>query len=307
METATLQIPGYRIEKTLGKGAMSTVYLAVQESLDRRIALKILSPQLANDPTFNKRFIKEGRIIAKLNHPSIVTIFATGNQEDCFYIAMAYLEAGTLKDRIKAGLTPEQAVKFLCQIAAALGYAHRQNCVHRDIKPANILFRDEETAVLSDFGIAKNLEDTTQLTAAGWRLGTPNYMSPEQALGKDVDSRSDLYSLGILFYEMLTGTRPYQGADAFETALLHVKAPPPTLPPALRRFQPITDRLLAKDPQARFATAEDLIQAVQQAAVDRLPPSASTSVARPTPWRWVLLGLLAVLLAGVVGWLAYRL
>lgn len=305
METATLQIPGYRIEKPLGKGAMSTVYLAVQESLDRRVALKILSPQLADDPTFSKRFVKEGRTIARLTHPSIVTIFATGTHQDYSYITMAYLEAGTLRERIKAGLRPEQAVKILCQIAAALGYAHRQNCIHRDIKPANILFRDEDTAVLSDFGIAKNLEDTTQLTAAGWRLGTPNYMSPEQALGKEVDARSDLYSLGILFHEMLTGTRPFQGSDAFETALLHVKAPLPALPEPLRRFQPVLDRLLAKDPQARFATAEDLIQAVQQATAGQLPPSPPA--VKPAQWRRVVLGILAVLLAGAVGWLAYRL
>jgi serine/threonine-protein kinase PpkA len=195
----TPQIPGYRIEKIIGKGAMSTVYLAVQESLERRVALKVLTPKLATDPTFHKRFIKEGRIIAKLGHPHIVTIFDAGNCHDVYYIAMEYLEAGTLKERIKAGLTPAQAVNILSQVAQALDYAHRQNCIHRDIKPANILFRNSEMAVLSDFGIAKNLEDKTQLTAAGWRLGTPNYMSPEQALGKPVDSRCDLYSWALCF------------------------------------------------------------------------------------------------------------
>jgi serine/threonine-protein kinase PpkA len=303
METATPQIPGYRIERILGKGAMSTVYLAVQESLDRRVALKVLTPRLAADPTFNKRFVKEGRIIAKLAHPHIVTIHDTGSHQDHSYIAMEYLEAGTLRERIKAGLKPEQAADYLCQIAQALGYAHRQNCVHRDIKPANILFRDRETAILSDFGIAKNLEDKTQLTAAGWRVGTPNYMSPEQALGKPVDARSDLYSLGILFHEMLTGTRPYQGADAFETALLHVKAPLPRLPEPLRRFQPALDRLLAKDLRARFASAEELVQAVQQVAAGATTPGART--VRPG-WRRALPWILAALLAGLAGLLAYR-
>jgi serine/threonine-protein kinase PpkA len=303
METATPAIPGYRIEKVLGKGAMSTVYLAVQESLDRRVALKVLTPKLATDPTFNKRFVKEGRIIAKLAHPHIVTIHDTGSYQDHSYIAMEYLEAGSLKERIKAGLTPERAVDYLCQIAQALSYAHHQNCVHRDIKPANILFRDAGTAVLSDFGIAKNLEDKTQLTAAGWRVGTPNYMSPEQALGKAVDARSDLYSLGILFHEMLTGARPYQGADAFETALLHVKAPLPALPAPLRRFQPVLDRLLAKDPQARFASAEELMRAVRQVAAGETLPGAG--LAWPG-WRRFLPWMLAALLAGLAVLLAYR-
>ena len=267
----TPHIPGYRIERIIGSGAMSTVYLAVQESLDRRVALKVLAPTMAADPTFSKRFVKEGKIIAKLAHPHIVTIYDTGAYQDQSYIAMEYLEAGTLKERIKAGLNPGQAVKVLVQIALALGYAHRQNCIHRDIKPANILFRDQETAVLSDFGIAKNLEDKTQLTAVGWRIGTPNYMSPEQALGKPLDARCDLYSLGVVFYEALTGTRPYKGADAFETAILHVKGPIPILPEPLRRFQPVIDRVLAKTPEKRFANAEELAQAVRQAALASTP------------------------------------
>lgn len=293
----TPRIPGYRIEKIIGKGAMSTVYLAVQESLERRVALKVLTPKLAADPTFHKRFIKEGRIIAKLGHPHIVTIFDTGNCHDTYYIAMEYLEAGTLKERIKAGLTPEQAVNILCQVAQALDYAHRQNCIHRDIKPANILFRNQEVAVLSDFGIAKNLEDKTQLTAAGWRLGTPNYMSPEQALGKPVDSRCDLYSLGVVFYEMLTGTRPYQGADAFEIALMHVKEPIPTLPDPLRRFQPVLERLLAKKPEARFPSGEELAQVVRSPVL--VPGAARSAWRQAQPW------ILAALLAGLAALLAY--
>lgn len=293
------QIPGYRIERILGKGATATVYLAIQESLDRRVALKILSAQLVKDPAFNKRFIKEGKTVARLAHPHIVTVYDTGSHQTVFYIAMEYLECGSLKERIKAGLTPEAALQVLRQIAQALGYAHRQHCIHRDLKPANILFRDAETAVLSDFGIAKNLEDKTQLTAAGWRIGTPNYMSPEQAMGKPVDARSDLYSLGILFYEMLTGTRPYKGADAFETALLHVKAPVPILPEPLKHFQPVLDRLLAKDPSTRFASAEELIQTLQPV---RAPETGASRPGVERSRRW----LLATLLAIVTGLLIYR-
>lgn len=297
------QIPGYRLERTLGQGAMSTVYLAVQESLERRVALKVLTPAKAADPTFGKRFVKEGRTVARLAHPHIVTIYDIGAYQDYSYIAMEYLESGTLKERIKAGLTADQAVTILVQMAKALGYAHRQHYIHRDIKPANILFRDPETAVLSDFGIAKNLEDKTQLTAAGWRIGTPNYMSPEQALGKPLDGRCDLYSLGVVFYEALTGHRPYQGTDAFDTAIQHVKAPIPTLPEPLRRFQPVIDQAMAKHPDQRFATAEALAEAVQQAA--RAPTLRPASF----PWRrapsWIVAALLAAAMAGLGAWLAY--
>lgn len=258
-----IQLPGYRIEKVIGKGAMSVVYLGLQESLDRAVALKVLNPRLSVDPTFTKRFVKEARTISKLGHPHIVTIFDAGHYEEWFYIAMEYLEGATLRERIKAGLTPEQAVSVLRQVAQALSCAHQHQCIHRDIKPANIMFRDPETAVLSDFGIAKNLEDKTQLTAVGWRIGTPNYMSPEQALAKPVDGRSDLYSLGVVFYEMLTGNRPYQGADAFETAMLHIKGPTPVLEEPLSRFQPIINRLLAKNPDHRFSGSEELLRAIQ--------------------------------------------
>lgn len=292
---AVPRIPGYQIDKIIGQGAMATVYLAVQESLGRKIAIKVLTPRLAADPTFNKRFINEGRIIAKLGHPHIVTIFDTGHHNDLYYIAMEYLEAGTLKERIRAGLTPEQAVNILGQIARALGYAHRQNCIHRDIKPANILFRDPETVVLSDFGIAKNLEDQTQLTAIGWRVGTPNYMSPEQTLGKPVDGRSDLYGLGVLFYEMLTGSRPYQGKDAFDTAMLHFQAPIPTLPEPLRRFQPTLERLLAKTPEARFRTAEDLVEALS----NPIPAEPAAVDVKPW-WRQPPIWILGALMAGLV-------
>ena len=160
------------------------------------------------------------------------------------------------------------------------------------------MFRDPNTAVLSDFGIAKNLEDKTQLTAAGWRIGTPNYMSPEQALGKPVDARCDLYSLGVVFYEALTGSRPFKGADAFETAILHVKGPIPTLPEPLRRFQPVIDRVLAKTPEARFANAEELAQAVQQAVT--ATPVTAIPAQQGQRWSfWLLAALLTMALVGL--------
>ncbi|MEZ5580799.1 MAG: serine/threonine-protein kinase [Candidatus Competibacteraceae bacterium] len=316
------RISGYQFEKIIGKGAMSTVYLALQESLGRRVAIKVLSPGLAGDPIFSKRFIKEARIIGKLGHPHIVTIFDAGNLDDVYYIAMEYLEGGTLKERIKAGLTPDQAVTILCQIARALGRAHQQHCIHRDIKPANILFRNPDTALLSDFGIAKNTLDKTQLTAAGWRLGTPNYMSPEQALAKPTDARSDLYSLGVVFYEMLTGTRPFQGADAFDIALKHLKEPVPTLPVPLGRFQPALDRLLAKEPKSDSPAPRNCgggpdAMAGKTAAISRPPErkaavkpirdvaSVQVPASASPPWRRALPWILAGLLAGLAALLVY--
>jgi serine/threonine-protein kinase PpkA len=259
------QIPGYTIEKRLGSGAMASVYLALQNALERRVALKVMASSLSIDDTFRRRFVKEGRIIGQLNHPHIITVYDIGEYEGHYYMAMEYIGGGTLKERIERGLSVEQTVGIVCQIAKALGYAHGRGFVHRDVKPANILFRDDDTAVLSDFGIARGFDESTRLTMAGWTLGTPNYMSPEQALGKTLDARSDLYALGVVFYEMLTGARPYQATDSISLALKHVSEPIPRLPDNLALYQGVIDRLLAKDPQDRFARAEDMIEAVTHA------------------------------------------
>lgn len=159
-----------------------------------------------------------------------MTIHDIGNVGELYYMAMEYLPNGTLKERIAAGLTPEQGVTLIRQIASALGYAHAQGLVHRDVKPANILFRADGTAVLSDFGIAKSLDDRTQFTQAGFAVGTPSYMSPEQARGQEIDGRADLYALGVVLYEILVGKLPYNGTDALSTALAHLTEPLPELP-----------------------------------------------------------------------------
>ncbi|UCJ17924.1 serine/threonine-protein kinase [Pseudomonas sp. MM211] len=267
-----MQIPGYDIERELGDGAMAVVYLATQRSLDRKVALKIMAASLAADPTFCERFLREGKTLARLSHPNTVTIHDIGNVGSLYYMAMEYLPNGTLKERISAGLSIDQGLVWIRQIASALGYAHAQGMVHRDVKPANILFRADGTAVLSDFGIAKALDDRTQFTQAGFAVGTPSYMSPEQARGLDIDGRADLYALGVVLYEILTGKLPYIGSDSLSTALAHLTEPLPALPMVHGRYQPILERLLAKDPSERFADAAQLI-----AALDRLQVPAAAA------------------------------
>ncbi|MEZ5583630.1 MAG: serine/threonine-protein kinase [Candidatus Competibacteraceae bacterium] len=167
-------IPGFTVEGLLGSGAMASVYLATQDALERRVALKVMTPALLTDDTFRLRFSKEGKIIGQLTHAHITTIYAIGEHEGRYYMAMEYIGAGTLKERIEKGLSVDRCVDILRQIAGALGYAHQRGFVHRDVKPANILFRDNDTAVLSDFGIARGFNEHTRLTMAGWTLGTPN-------------------------------------------------------------------------------------------------------------------------------------
>lgn len=268
-----IDIPGYDIERVLGEGAMAKVYLATQRSLERKVALKVMSAALAADPTFCERFLREGKMQAKLSNPYTVGIFDIGNVGNLYYMAMEYLPNGTLKERMREGMSPEEGIGYLRQVAQALGYAHSKGLVHRDVKPANILFRADGTAVLSDFGIAKSLDDRTQFTQAGFSVGTPSYMSPEQARGQDIDGRADLYALGVVLYEILTGKLPYSGTDSLSTALAHLTEPLPELPIHQGRFQNILRGLLAKDPKDRFPTAAAFIAALD-ALLATAPPAA---------------------------------
>ena len=207
-----VNIPGYKIEKEIGHGGMSTVYLAMQESLSRHVALKVMAPALAADRTFGERFMKEGRTVAQLNHPYIVAIHDIGVHEYCYYQAAEYIAGGDLKERIRRGrVDAAAALAITRQMADALGFAHAKGFVHRDVTPENIMFRDTGAAVLSDFGIARAMSGGTRMTATGTSIGTPHYMSPEQAGGETVDHRCDIYSLGISLYHMLTGKVPFDG------------------------------------------------------------------------------------------------
>jgi serine/threonine-protein kinase PpkA len=259
-----IRVPGYRIEREIGRGGMATVYRAVQESLGRPVALKILTPTLSADPQFSERFIREGRTVAQLRHSHIVSVYDIGVAGDYHYIAMEYVDADNLKSRIQRGLSPKEALDITRKIALALGYAHAKGFVHRDVKPENILFREDGNPVLTDFGIAKTVGSTTRLTTTGISIGTPHYMSPEQVRGQPTDGRSDLYALGIVLYEMLTGKAPYRGKEAIAVAYSHVNDPLPELPAEFSRIQPILSRLLAKDPGDRFPNAEALVAALDQ-------------------------------------------
>jgi hypothetical protein len=281
MATAPVEIPGYRIVRLLGQGGMAAVYLAIQESLDREVALKILVPGLAADASFCERFLKEGRITAKLQHPNLVTVHDIGHHGEIYYLAAEYIPGGTLRDRLASGPVPiADALRIALEVARGLDFAHSKHFVHRDVKPGNILFRADGTAVLADFGIAKALDSKTQSTLVGAAIGTPHYMSPEQARGESVDGRSDLYSLGVVLFEMLTGKVPYDASDAFAVALMHVSQPVPRLPQRLAWLQPLIDGLMAKEREQRLGSGSEFVSAVES-----LLESAPEGAAVREAWR----------------------
>ena len=261
-----MDIPGYKIQSELGKGGMATVYMAIQESFDRPVAIKIMAPALMADESFGKRFIREAKICAQLTHPHIVPVYDVGIHEGAHYLAMEYVSGGCLKDRMREGLKPSDAENVVRHIAMALDYAGEQEFVHRDVKPDNILFRQDGSAVLMDFGIARPTHTEEQMTMMGTIVGTPKYMSPEQHRGKEIDPRADIYSLGVMFFEMLTGKPPYQADDPMSLGIKHITEPVPLMPGTLKRYQPIIRKMLAKDPEQRFQRGKDVIAALDALA-----------------------------------------
>ena len=213
----------FRIVEHIGAGGMASVFKAYQPTLDRYVAIKVLPAYHARDPIFVKRFTQEARSVAKLAHPNIVQIHDFGEQDNITFIVMEYVESGTLKDRLKERpLTVPEAVDFVIQAAEGLGCAHSHGIIHRDVKPANMLLRKDGHLLLSDFGIAKILEGTVNLTRVGTGIGTPQYMSPEQGTGQPVDRRSDIYSLGIVLYHTLTGRVPFTGDSPLSITVKHL-------------------------------------------------------------------------------------
>lgn len=260
----TLEIPGYQIVRVLGKGGMATVYLAVQEIFERQVALKVMSTSLAEDPSFGQRFLREARIVSQLAHPNIISVYDVGVHQNAYYLSMEYIAGPDLK-QAREQLTLAQKIQIVLDIALALEFAAGKGYVHRDIKPENILLRkDSLNAVLMDFGIARAAQSDLAVTQTGMALGTPHYMSPEQAKGQAVDHRSDLYSLGVVFYYLLMGTVPYHADSAVAIGIKHLTEPVPVLPEPWAPLQSFINGLMAKFPQDRFQSAAELISALKK-------------------------------------------
>jgi Tol biopolymer transport system component/tRNA A-37 threonylcarbamoyl transferase component Bud32 len=295
----------YEIIEEIGRGGMAVVYKAWQPALERHVALKVLPDYFRHDPEFLARFQREARAAAGLSHPNIIAIHDVGEQDGVHYIAMEWVDGGSLGTRLTAGaLSLEQTQRVLAQTADALDCAHRHGLIHRDIKPGNILFTSDGRVKVADFGIA-HAAGGTQLTRSGVILGTPEYMAPEQAQGMPVDHRLDLYALGVVLYQMLTGRVPFRGTTPHAAlhAVIYDSPPPPrALNPELpAAVETVVLKALAKQPQDRFQTGASMVEAFQRARSGLsmpIPPS-SEPPAQPTPAPWLRPRYLALAIAGI--------
>jgi eukaryotic-like serine/threonine-protein kinase len=325
----------YRLERKIGTGGMADVWLAEDTELDRQVAIKILHDRFAQDREFVQRFQREAQSAAGLQHPNVVGIFDRGGFRDTYFIAMEYVDGPSLKNLVKGGIGIQDAVNFTRQILNAARFAHRKGIVHRDLKPQNVLIDDEGRARVADFGIARAGENS-DITATGSVMGTAQYISPEQAQGKETTPRSDIYSIGVILYEALTGRVPFEGDSAVAVALKQVSEAPrrpsainPNVPPAL---DAVVMRALAKDPDARFRDADAFLKALD--AAERAPeePRAEDTAAyaavspegvaqipgaeeeyeyferrdRRRRWRWFIVALLAAAVAALVAYALTR-
>ncbi len=256
-----------RIRETLYSGDLTSVYLAEQPDSGEPIVFKVLKHGPERDVTqLFDRFLQEYEVIARISHPHVVRIFDLGVADDHAYIAMEYLSAGSLAQRLGRPLTIAVAVRYAIQIADALSAVHAAGVLHRDLKPGNILFRDATSLALIDFGLAKQMRVEVEMTGGGRIFGTPHYMSPEQGHARRVDERSDLYSLGCILYHMLTGERPFTGDTPMAVIYRHAQAPRPRLPDEAVELQPLLDRLLAVDPAQRVQSAQQVVRELQDIA-----------------------------------------
>ena len=258
VEGGSQPVPGYRILRKIGQGGMAKVYLAEREEDGMQMVLKILDTSLHGDQVFLKRFMREYKLLASIENEHVAKIFDCGFTGRNPFIAMEYFAGGDLKVRLQNKLTSMGALRIVTQIAKALDIIHSRDIVHRDLKPQNILFRESGRLAIVDFGLARDLSVESTLTMHGQLLATPRYMSPEQCLSLPADHRSDLYSLGVIFLEMLTGQRAFDEENAAGLIYQHVHGPTPRLPARLAGYQDILDRLLAKKPDQRFQSAREL-------------------------------------------------
>jgi serine/threonine protein kinase len=300
----------YHILERLGEGGMAVVYKAYDTRLERHVAVKVILPQKQHAEKFIKRFEREAKALAQLSHPNIVKVIDYGEHEGLPFLVMEYLPGGTLKQKLSGKPMPwREAVQILMPIVRALSYAHQQKIIHRDVKPSNILITDSGEPMLSDFGIAKMLEadETLDLTGTGVGLGTPEYMSPEQAQGKNVDARSDVYSLGIVLYEMVTGRKPYQADTPYAVVIKHVNEPLPSPGQFVPKFPFAAEKTLikslSKQPQDRYQTMGDFTIALE-GLLDR--SGAQEARSSHQVWRWIGFSMLGFLVLGIAGILLFQ-
>ena len=262
------QIPGYTILQKIGESEAAAVYLAISEDLGRNVALKISKRKHSGDANDTGQraimFQREFEAIAALDHPSVIDLFDYGIHEGVEFLAMEYFPCGDLKARLQNPLTADEAITFLKEIAASLKVVHEAGIIHRDLKPPNVMLRDDGSVVLIDFGLARSLLSGEGSTRTGVLRGSPYYMSPEQAQGEALDARTDLYSLGVMLYEMLAGRKPYLGASAIDVLLQHVMAPVPELPLQYLAYQPLLERLMAKSREQRIGSCDELLNGLEQ-------------------------------------------
>lgn len=284
------RIGQYQIIELIGEGGMAKVYRARQANVERDAALKVIKPTLALNPEFIRRFTTEARTIAALNHPHVLKVFEFSRHADIVYLAMDYQPGGSLARRLnQSGLTLSQTVHLFSQIADALDYAHSRNIIHRDLKPENVLLDERDNAYLSDFGIAKTISDAHEISTTGLggsvTVGTPAYMAPEQWQRHAVDARADLYALGILLYEMISGKRPFEADSRDELMNLHIHAAPPSLrqqfPNLPARVDAVIATALAKHPEDRYQTAREFLSAFRIALKSTSPRRHDAPVAPP--------------------------
>ena len=263
-QTPLPDIAGYRLTRVIGEGGMSTVYLGTQVSLGREVAIKLMRPEALADEVSRRRFENEARTIARLEHPHIVGIHEVGRSADGLpWYSMPYLPRGHVGQRDLTG-DPQRVREILRALLSALAYAHARGVVHRDVKAENVLFDEADRPLLADFGIALRRGHGTRVTMTGMAVGSTAYMAPEQARGEQVDHRADLYSVGVLAWEMLAGELPYKADDALAMAIQHAQKPVPALPPQLRHWQRFMERALAKSPRRRFHDAAQMLAALEQ-------------------------------------------
>jgi serine/threonine-protein kinase PpkA len=275
-----VRIPGIKVLHLIGEGGMSRVYLASRERDDEPLVVKILRNEVTADRRALARFMEEYSLVERIQSPHVARVYDHGTSEEHAYLVMEFFEGGDLNKRLAGkALQPEVSLRLFRELMLALGDIHEKGILHRDLKPQNLMFRNDGSLAIVDFGIAKHI-DAADLTGHGEILGTPRYMSPEQVQGKALDLRTDIYSAGVLLFQMLTGQHLFDGDSAVEVALHHLNTPPPPLPDSLGTYQRLMDKLVEKDRDARFRNADEVLGFLSRKFYQ---PSAGADKTQPLP------------------------